>query len=277
MNDKEILRVKNLVVDVKGKNGKRSEIIKNISFELNKGECLGILGESGSGKSMSMKAILGLLDSHFIIRGSAYYKNMDLMLETPEKLRSYRGNDIAVILQNPMTCFDPLFRMEDQMKETWQSHLNLSKRELHEKALSVLRTMQIPNERDVLRKYPHQLSGGMLQRITIGLALSMEPEILIADEPTSSIDAITQFEIMKEFQKIKEKCGTSMIFITHDLSVISQVADRILVMNQGEIVDMGDFKHITTKAQDEYTRHLVRSKMMVMRQYNQVLQKGETL
>lgn len=275
MNDKEILRVKNLVVDVKEKGGKKSEIIKNISFELNKGECLGILGESGSGKSMSMKAILGLLGSHFLVKGSAYYKDKDLMSETPEKLRSFRGNDIAMILQNPMTCFDPLFRIEKQMKETWLSHFKLSKRELHEKAISVLRTMQISGEADVLRKYPHQLSGGMLQRITIGLALSMEPEILIADEPTSSIDAITQFEIMKEFQKIKEKCGMSMIFITHDLSIISQIADRILVMNQGKIVDQGEFKDIKANAQDAYTRRLVRSKMVVMKQYNQILQKGE--
>lgn len=274
MRDDKILQVKGLTVHLKGRKGQNNEIIKDISFDLFSGECIGILGESGSGKSISVKAILGLLEGNFAIDGTAFYKGRDLLKESGETLRSIRGKEIAMILQNPMTCFDPLYRIGKQINETWLAHKNITKELMHKEAVEMLEKMQIFNAEEVLCKYPHQLSGGMLQRITIGLALSMEPVILVADEPTTAIDAITQFEIMKEFINIKNKGKTAMIFITHDLSVISNIADRIIVINQGKIVDEGDFMHITTAAKDSYTKQLVKSKKMTAMRYHNILHKG---
>jgi nickel transport system ATP-binding protein len=273
MKKNRILEVNGLSVRTKEK-GKKEKLIRNISFSLQRGECLGILGESGSGKSMSMKAILGLLDKNFEIAGSVEYKGVDLLKVSPEKLRQYRGKNITMILQNPMICFDPLYRIGDQIEETWIEHKEMTKEERKDAVFILLEKMQLGSKKDILYKYPHQLSGGMLQRIMIGLALSMEPDILVADEPTTAIDAITQYQIMKEFQKIKAECKTSMIFISHDLGVISTIADRILVMNHGCIVDEGDFTHIMEEAEDDYTKQLVRSKKMVMKRYHQVLHQG---
>ncbi|KAB1439688.1 ABC transporter ATP-binding protein [Candidatus Galacturonibacter soehngenii] len=273
MSEKKILEIKNLTVDLRNTNKQTQKIIHDISFELYEGECLGILGESGSGKSMSVKAILGLLNSNFIINGKAMFFGVDLLSQTNEKLRQYRGNKITMILQNPMTCFDPLYTMEKQIKETWMSHIRLSKHEMKDKAMDMLARMQLKDPEEILKKYPHQLSGGMLQRITIGLALSMEPDLIVADEPTTAIDAITQYEIMKEFEEIKKR-KTAMIFISHDLSVVSQIADRIIVMNQGKIAEQGDLNHIMLHAKDSYTKQLVSSKRMVLEKYNAILQKG---
>lgn len=266
-----ILEVRNLKVDFRQRKTDHISIIRDISFHLGKGECLGILGESGSGKSMTMKAVLGLLNKNFLISGSAEYKGYNLLKQTEEKIRHHRGKEITMILQNPMTCFDPLYRIENQISESWLSHYKMSKEEIRSKALQMLKDMQIRNGEEVLKKYPHQLSGGMLQRIMIGIALSMDPEILVADEPTTALDAVTQFEILKEFQKIKQTKKTSILFISHDLSVISQIADRIVIMNEGRITEQGDFDYIIKKAGDENTRRLVESRFMVMKQFHKMI------
>lgn len=267
---KPILEVKDLNVDFTYK--KRIQpIIKGVDFNVYPGQCLGILGESGSGKSMSAKAVMGLLDQSFSIRGQAFYRGEDLLKKSKEELRMIRGKNICMILQNPMTCFDPLYRIDYQLAETYQEHSGLSPKEIEEKSIHVLETMKIHNPREVLKKYPHQLSGGMLQRIMIGLAMSMEPDILIADEPTTAIDAITQYEIMKEFVRIKQESKTAMVFISHDLGVIAQISDQVLVMNQGRVADQGTFQEILTHAKDPYTRLLVEKKRIVMERYRNAL------
>lgn len=266
-----ILAVKNLHVDHHYK--KRVQpIIKGVDFVVYPGKCLGILGESGSGKSMSLKAVMGLLDKNFSVRGEAVYQGRDLLKQSKEDLRSIRGNQMCMILQNPMTCFDPLYRIDYQMAETYAEHFQLGKDEITQKSIQVLESMQIRNPEETLKKYPHQLSGGMLQRIMIGLAMSMEPDILIADEPTTAIDAITQYEIMKEFVRIKEEAKTAMVFISHDLGVISQIADEVLVMNQGKVADRGNFHEIMAHAKDPYTRLLAKKKQAVMRRYREALE-----
>ena len=179
-----------------------------------------------------------------------------------------------MILQNPMTCFDPLYRIDSQMGETFAEHARLTKEEIHLKSIQVLELMQIHNPEEVLKKYSHQLSGGMLQRIMIGLAMALEPDILIADEPTTAIDAITQFEVMKEFIRIKQETKTAMIFITHDLSVISQISDQVLVMNQGLVADRGTFGEIMDHAKDPYTVLLVEKKKAVIGKYRAALERG---
>ena len=265
-----ILKVENLNVTLTQRKSSK-KLGEEVSFEVHPGECLGILGESGSGKSMTVKSVLGLLDKNFQISGRAIFDGQDLLRESKEELRRLRGSRITMVLQNPMTCFDPLYRIGSQMAETFATHTTWSAQEIRSHSLEILAQMRIRNGEEVLEKYPHQLSGGMLQRIMIGIAMALEPELLIADEPTTAIDAITQYEILEEFVRIKKEKHTAMLFITHDLGAISKVADRVLVMNSGHIVDSGTFEHILMHANDPYTRMLVEKRSAVMHRYRQVL------
>ena len=251
------------------------ELVKGVSFSVRAGECLGVLGESGSGKSMSIKAAMGLLNKSFLVSGSARLQGEELLGKSAEELRRLRGGKVGVVLQNPMTCFDPLYRIGQQISETFLAHNSWSADEIRSRSLDLLEKMRIRNPEEVLEKYPHQLSGGMLQRIMIGIATSMEPALLVADEPTTAIDAITQFEILDELVRIKKEAQTAMIFISHDLNAISRVADRIVVLNQGQVVDRGDFEHILHRASDPYTKLLVEKRADVMRRYCHVLQGKE--
>lgn len=250
---------------------KEIELVRGVSFAVAPGECLGILGESGSGKSMSTKAAMGLLDHSFHVKGSAQFQGEELLGKSAEELRRLRGGKVGIILQNPMTCFDPLYRIGQQIAETFSAHNNWTAEEIHIRSLELLEKMRIRNPEEVLEKYPHQLSGGMLQRIMIGIATAMKPALLIADEPTTAIDAITQYEILNELLHIKENHNTAIIFISHDLNAISRVADRIVVLNHGAVVDRGDFQHILHHAQDPYTKLLVEKRADVMRRYTAVL------
>lgn len=269
-----ILKVENLNVTLTYRKTSK-KLVENVNFEVHPGECLGILGESGSGKSMTVKSILGLLDKNFHVSGSAVFDGHDLLKESKEELRRLRGSRITMVLQNPMTCFDPLYRIGNQMAETFATHTTWNAQEIRSHCLKILNQMQILNGEEVLQKYPHQLSGGMLQRIMIGIAMALQPELLIADEPTTAIDAITQYEILEEFIRIKKSKNTAMLFITHDLGAISKVADRILVMNSGHIVDSGNFEHIRNHAQDPYTRLLIEKRSAVMHYYREVLHRKE--
>ena len=271
---KPAMKVEDLCVDLVTRRQKK-RIVDHVEFEVYPGECLGILGESGSGKSMSLKAVLGLLDKNFQVSGQAVFDDKNLIGAPGEELRKLRGNQIGMVLQNPMTCFDPLYRIGSQMAETFAMHTDWNGEKIRSVSLEVLDQMRIHDGAEVLEKYPHQLSGGMLQRIMIGIAMALSPELLIADEPTTAIDAITQYEILEEFKRIKREKKTAMIFITHDLGAISKVADRIMVMNSGQIVDQGDFHHILHHAKDPYTRLLVEKRMAVMDRYRDILKREE--
>ena len=270
-----ILKVENLNVTLQHRRVSK-KLVEDVSFEVRPGECLGILGESGSGKSMTVKSVLGLLDKNFQVSGSAIFDGQDLLKETKEELRRLRGSRITMVLQNPMTCFDPLYRIGNQMAETFATHTSWNAQEIRSRCLEILDQMRIRNGEEVLEKYPHQLSGGMLQRIMIGIAMALQPELLIADEPTTAIDAIAQYEILEEFIRIKKQKNTAMLFITHDLGAISKVADRILVMNSGHVVDSGSFDHILKHADDPYTRMLVEKRSAVMHRYRQILHGKES-
>ena len=270
-----ILKVENLNVTLRHRRVSK-KLVEDVSFEVHPGECLGILGESGSGKSMTVKSVLGLLDKNFQVSGRAIFDGQDLLKETKEELRRLRGSRITMVLQNPMTCFDPLYRIGNQMAETFATHTSWNVQEIRSRCLEILDQMRIRNGEEVLEKYPHQLSGGMLQRIMLGIAMALQPELLIADEPTTAIDAITQYEILEEFIRIKKQKNTAMLFITHDLGAISKVADRILVMNSGHVVDSGSFDHILKHADDPYTRMLVEKRSAVMRRYRQILHGKES-
>lgn len=251
-----VLELKDLHVTLR-QHRRATELVKGVSFAVGPGECLGILGESGSGKSMSMKAAMGLLDKGFSVSGTATFQGEALLEKSGEELRRLRGGRVGIVLQNPMTCFDPLYRVGDQIAESFAAHNSWSGEEIRRRSLELLEKMRIRSPEEVLEKYPHQLSGGMLQRIMIGIA--------------TAIDAITQYEILNEFLRVKQENQTAMVFISHDLNAISRVADRIVVLNQGRVVDEGDFQHILHHAQDLYTRLLVEKRADVMRRYRQVL------
>ena len=268
------LAVKDLVVEAR--DGKRViPLLRGLSFHVDEGECLGILGESGSGKSLTAQAVMGLLDGNFRVAGEAWFGGRNLLRESAENLRRLRGSRIAMVLQNPMTAFDPLCRVSEQIGETFRAHTDWPADKIHAESLRLLERMHIRDPEESLRKYPHQLSGGMLQRIMIGLALALEPELVIADEPTTALDAITQFEVLTAFRELKRQQRAAMIFITHDLGAVSFMADRILVMNHGKIVDEGTFAEILQGAKDPYTRLLIEKKTAVMRKYREVMGKGE--
>lgn len=269
-----VFELNHLQVSLRGKK-RNTDLVKGVSFSVKQGECLGILGESGSGKSMSIKAAMGILDKNFVVSGSAKFQGDELVGKNAEQLRRLRGGQVGIVLQNPMTCFDPLYRIGNQIAETFAAHQKWDDGEIKERSIEMLDKMQIRNPEEALEKYPHQLSGGMLQRIMIGIAMSMEPSLLIADEPTTAIDAITQFDILNEFAAIKQKHKTAMIFISHDLNAVSQIADKIVVLNQGTVVDQGDFHHIIHHAADPYTRLLIEKRTDVMRKYRQALEGGE--
>lgn len=269
---KNIIEVKHLKAVVR-EEGKETTLLHDSSFVVHEGECLGILGESGSGKSLTMQAFMGLLDEHFTITGEVLFEGKDLLKESGESLRRLRGSKLAMVIQNPMTSFDPLLRIEEQVVETFVEHTDWTRSEIVKRALALFDKLQIRDPAEALKKYPHQLSGGMLQRIMIGIALLLEPRLLIADEPTTALDALTQFEVLKEFRKVKDG-GTAMVFITHDLGVASYIADRIVVMNKGRIVDTGTFHEIVDKAKDQYTRLLIEKKTAVMRRYEAIMKGG---
>ena len=269
---KNIIEVKHLKAVVR-EAGKETTLLHDSSFVVHEGECLGILGESGSGKSLTMQAFMGLLDEHFTITGEVLFEGKDLLKESGESLRRLRGSKLAMVMQNPMTSFDPLLRIEEQVVETFDEHTDWSRSEIVKRTLTLFDKLQIRDPAEALKKYPHQLSGGMLQRIMIGIALLLEPRLLIADEPTTALDALTQFEVLKEFRKVKDG-GTAMVFITHDLGVASYIADRIVVMNKGRIVDTRTFHEIVDKAKDQYTRLLIEKKTAVMRRYEAIMKGG---
>lgn len=268
-----ILDVKNLHITFEQPKVSK-QILEDVSFFVKAGKCLGILGESGSGKSMTTKAILGLLNRDFKISGSATFEGTDLLQMGDGDLRTLRGSAIGMILQNPMTCFDPLYKIGNQIYETFDAHGIYPRDQYKAEAIKILEKMRIHDPEGVLQKFPHQLSGGMLQRVMIGIAMSMNPRLLICDEPTTAIDSITQYEIIKEFQRIKAESNVGMLFITHDVSVISHIADEIIVLNKGKLVDRGLFSEILKNPKDPYTKLLIEKKLAVADHYKSVLAEG---
>lgn len=268
-----ILDVKNLHITFEQPKVSK-QILEDVSFSVKAGKCLGILGESGSGKSMTTKAILGLLNRDFKISGSATFEGNDLLQMGDWDLRTLRGSAIGMILQNPMTCFDPLYKIGNQIYETFNAHGIYPRDQYKAEAIKILEKMRIHDPEGVLQKFPHQLSGGMLQRVMIGIAMSMNPRLLICDEPTTAIDSITQYEIIKEFQRIKAESNVGMLFITHDVSVISHIADEVIVLNKGKLVDRGPFSEILKNPKDAYTKLLIEKKLAVADHYKSVLAEG---
>ena len=268
-----ILELKNVVV-----NDPRSNevIVHGSSFIVRKNTCLSIVGESGSGKSMTTKAILGLTNPWLKISGTAKYKDKNLIGLKQSELRKIRGKNICMIPQDAMTSFDPLYTIGYQMIETFVENLGISKEESKKLAIESLDKMLINNPEEVIKKYPHQLSGGMLQRCMIAIAIAMKPDIIIADEPTTALDSINQREVVEEFKRLRDVTGTSLIFISHDLGVVQSLADDILVMKNGECVEYGTAKKIFENPQHEYTKYLIDTRVSLTESFIKAMEKGDT-
>ena len=258
-----LLQVNNLTTGFQTEDGFVTAV-DGISFSLKKGETLGIVGESGSGKSVTSLSIMrlipsppGKISSGEIIYNSAHHGTVDI-LKVPEKeLRNFRGNEISMIFQEPMTSLNPVFTCGDQVMEAIILHQKVSKKEAAERTLALFTEVQLPRPEDIMKSYPHQLSGGQKQRVMIAMAMSCNPSVLIADEPTTALDVTVQKTILDLMKKLQEKHGTSIIFITHDLGVIAEIADRVLVMYKGKIVEEGTVQQLFSSPKHPYTKGLL--------------------
>lgn len=222
--------------------------VNGVSYQVEPGKTLGIVGESGSGKSVSAMSILKLLDGNgYIDSGTITFKGRNLAECTINDMYQIRGNEISVIFQEPMTSLNPVYTIEKQLNEVYLTHQKITKKEASEKSLEMLKAVKIPNPESVMKQFPHQLSGGMRQRVMIAMALACEPSLLIADEPTTALDVTIQAQILKLMNELKKEKGTSILFITHDLGVINQMADEVAVMYCGQVVEMCKARTIFAK------------------------------
>ena len=232
-----LLEVKNLHTYFKTRKG-IVKAVNDVSYSVEPGRTLGIVGESGSGKSVSAMSILQLLDGNgYIAGGEILFEGQDLTKLSLNDMYEIRGNKISVIFQEPMTSLNPVFTVSKQLSEPFMIHQGMNKREAAQKAIEMLYAVQIPNPEAVARQYPHQLSGGMRQRVMIAMALACKPRILIADEPTTALDVTIQAQILKLMNDLQRENGTSILFITHDLGVINEMADDVVVMYCGQVVE----------------------------------------
>ena len=239
-----LLEVKNLHTYFTTKKG-IVKAVNDVTYSLDAGKTLGIVGESGSGKSVSAMSIIKLLDGNgYIESGSILFDGKDIMKASDKEMYHIRGNEISVIFQEPMTSLNPVFTVQRQIGEVLRIHQHMNKKQAYQKAVSLLSDVKIPNPERVARQYPYQLSGGMRQRVMIAMALACRPKLLIADEPTTALDVTIQAQILKLMNDLKRESGASILFITHDLGVIHEMADEVAVMYCGQIVEKADAKTI---------------------------------
>ncbi|CDQ38315.1 MULTISPECIES: ABC transporter ATP-binding protein [Virgibacillus] len=255
-----ILEVKNLHVTFSTYGG-TIKAVRGVDFHLNKGETLAIVGESGCGKSVTSNAIMRLIPDPpgKITNGTIVFKDKDLTALPEKTMRSIRGVDISMIFQDPMTALNPTLTIGTQLMEGVRQHHRITSDQAKSKALEMMHLVGIPNPTERLKQYPHQFSGGMRQRIVIAMALICEPELLIADEPTTALDVTIQAQILELFDEIQEATGVSIILITHDLGVVAKIADRIAVMYAGKIIEVGTKREIFYDPQHPYTKGLLKS------------------
>ena len=249
-------------------------LVYSISFTLAAGACLGIVGESGSGKTLTCRSLMGLLPPTLAGEGSAVFNGIDLVDAPAEQLRQLRGSKIAMVLQQPMTAFDPLYTMGAQFRETLAAHGAYSPAQAEALAVATFGRVRLEAPHEILRSYPHELSGGMLQRCMIALALALEPQLIIADEPTTALDAETQFEVVQRFQELRAQCNTAMIFVSHDLGVVQRLADAVLVMKDGRCVEYGPAETVFNAPQHEYTQYLIRTRLALTRGFESMLERS---
>ncbi|MEL0644267.1 ABC transporter ATP-binding protein [Olleya sp. Ti.3.14] len=256
-----LLKTEGLTIDVKNGSDYKT-IINNISYHINTNEIVGVVGESGSGKSVSSLAILGLLSKAIfkITSGSIIFENKDLTTLSNKNLPTIRGAKIGMIFQEPMSSLNPSMTCGKQVEEVLHQHTSLTKKQIKAETLVLLEKVKLPNPERVYQAYPHEISGGQKQRVMIAMAIACKPQLLIADEPTTALDVTVQKEIISLLKELQTETKMSIIFITHDLSLISEIADRVLVMYKGQIVEQNTANTIFNKPKDNYTKALIKSR-----------------
>ncbi|MEC3883419.1 ABC transporter ATP-binding protein [Halobacillus sp. HZG1] len=256
----KILDIRDLHVSFKTFGGE-VQAVRGVNLELYRGETLAIVGESGCGKSVTANSMMRLIPTPpgEIKDGSILFKGQDMTQLSDKEVRKIRGVDISMIFQDPMTALNPTLTVGDQLTEGLRQHRSISRKEADKQAMDMLTLVGIPNPVERMKQYPHEFSGGMRQRIVIAMALICDPELLIADEPTTALDVTIQAQILQLFQKIQKQTGVSIILITHDLGVVAKIADRIAVMYAGKVIETGTRKEIFYTPQHPYTRGLLHS------------------
>lgn len=261
LKEDEILKVENLKTHFFTRKGV-IKAVDDVNFSLFRKKTLGVVGESGSGKSITALSILKLLETTGeIVSGNIMFKGKNIVNFSENEMQNLRGNDISMIFQEPMTSLNPVLKIGFQIEEVLRAHQNLSKKDSREKVIEMLKLVGIPRAEDISQSYPHQLSGGMRQRVMIAIALSCNPQILIADEPTTALDVTIQSQILGFMNELKEKLGTSIIFITHDLGVVAEMADDVIVMYCGQVIESAPVEYIFTDniIKHPYTKGLLNS------------------
>jgi oligopeptide transport system ATP-binding protein len=255
-----ILEVKDLEISFSTYAGE-VQAVRGVTFDLRRGETLAIVGESGSGKSVTAKSIMRLLpEANSIVKGGEIvFEGRDLLALSEKQMQGIRGSNIAMVFQDPMTSLDPTMRVGRQITESLRKHLGMSGQRAKERSVELLKMVGIPNPEARLRQYPHQFSGGMRQRVVIAIALACDPQILIADEPTTALDVTIQAQILELLRDLQERIGTSVILITHDLGVVAQTAHRVAVMYGGRVIETGTVRDIFYNPQMPYTWGLLSS------------------
>jgi oligopeptide transport system ATP-binding protein len=253
-----LLEVKGLTVSFDTPEG-QVHAVSGIDFKLEAGEALAIVGESGSGKTQSMMALMGLLAENGKASGEAMFKGKNLMNLDAKQLNKYRGSDIAMIFQDPMTSLNPYLSVEKQMNEVLMHHQGMNQREATEHSIEMLRAVRIPDPEQRVRQYPHEFSGGMRQRVLVAMGLLCQPDILIADEPTTALDVTVQAQITQLMGELRRTSNTAIVLITHDLGVVAGLCDKVMVMYAGEVVEYGTVEQIYYQPRHPYTRGLLDS------------------
>ncbi len=256
-----LLQVKDLRTQIVGRGGNRIvKAVDGVSFDLRRGETLGIIGESGSGKSMTALSIMRVLpEAARIVGGEIWFNGENLLTKSAAEMRRLRGEALSMILQDPMVSLDPLFTVGSQLAEPLRSHMGLSGSGLKERMTGLLSAVSIPSPELRLKQYPHQMSGGMLQRIVGAIAISCDPQLLIADEPTTALDPTVQAQFLDLLERLRDSKNLSLIVVTHDFGVAARLCDRVMVMYAGRIVEMGPIREIFDNPRHPYTKALLAS------------------
>jgi len=255
-----VLEVRGLTIVFQTRGGE-VHAVNDVSFHLRPGELLGVVGESGSGKSVTMMSLIGLLPMPpaQVRAGQVLLGGVDILQATPEELRRVRGARVGFVFQDPMTSLNPVFTVGSQIMEPLRKHMGMTRAQAETRAVELLDLVGIPDARKRLKTYPHQFSGGMRQRVMIAIALACDPEVLIADEPTTALDVTIQAQILELVKELRQKLGMAIVWITHDLGVIAGIADRVMVMYGGQVVEQAPVRDLFGQPQHPYTRALLKT------------------
>ncbi|MHA7964720.1 staphylopine uptake ABC transporter ATP-binding protein CntD [Paenibacillus sp. CAU 1782] len=246
-------------------------LVSNSSFTIPEGKCLAIAGESGSGKSLTCRAIMRLNKAGLRQSGDILLGDVNLTALTEKEMRRRRGSQLCMILQNGMRAFDPSFRIGDFLRETLSWHYGWGRSDMMSKMAKAMAAVKLNDPLRIMNSYPHQLSGGMLQRTMIALAIVLEPDVVIADEPTTALDTLSQYEVLQQFALLRERIGCAMLFVSHDLGCVKKLADEVIIMRNGVIVEKGASGDIFNAPRHEYTRYLVTSKDSVNQHFRDLM------